>query len=137
MPRSYGCMLSQPFPSTKPWTTPWSRPKLGLSIRARKTASAKKERDEAKKKAQHTQLVVVAVGDTKALAKDKLARVQDALVVTKEAKPKAEVEAARLEVERTSLMGRLGLLRMKCLFSTLRRARIRSPWRRIARRPWS
>ena len=40
----------------------------------------------------------------KALVEDKLDRVQDALAAVKEARRKAEVEAARLKVERTSLM---------------------------------
>ena len=48
------------------------------------------------------------MGDRKALVEDKLARVQDALEVAKEAKQKAdaeaEAEAAHLEVERTSLL---------------------------------
>ena len=38
-------------------------------------------------------------GDTKALAEDKLARVQDALAVAEEARRNAEAEAACLEVE--------------------------------------
>ena len=61
--------------------------------------SAEKERDEAKGEAQHSRLVAVVAGDVKALAEDKLARVQDALVVAEEARRKAEAEAARLEVE--------------------------------------
>ena len=40
-----------------------------------KIVSAKKERDEAKEKAQHTQLVAVMMGDAKALVENKLARV--------------------------------------------------------------
>ena len=42
--------------------------------------------------------------DTKVLAEDKPARVQDALTFTEEAKRKAETEAAILEFERTSLL---------------------------------
>ena len=63
-----------------------------------KTASAERERDEAKEKAQLTRLAAVAAGDTKALAEDKLAKIQDALAVLEEARRKAEAEAARLEV---------------------------------------
>ena len=48
------------------------------------------------------------MGDVKALAKDKLARVQDALAVTEEAKCKVKAEAAHLEVERTSLLLEIG-----------------------------
>ena len=44
------------------------------------------------------------MGDEKARAKKELARVQDALAATEEASRKAEAKAARLEVERTSLM---------------------------------
>ena len=51
---------------------------------------------------------MVAASDSKAWAKDELARVQDALEIVKEAKHKAEVEAeaeaACLEVERTSFL---------------------------------
>ena len=41
----------------------------------------------------------MAAGDAKVLVEDKLARVQDALAVAKEARRKVEAEAARLEVE--------------------------------------
>ena len=58
-----------------------------------------KERDEGKEEVQLTQLAVVAASDAKALVEDKLARVQDALVVVEEARWKAEVEASHLEVE--------------------------------------
>ena len=40
---------------------------------------------------------------------DDLARVQDALVVAKEARRKAEAEVAHLEVERTSLVLKIGV----------------------------
>ena len=56
-------------------------------------------RDEAKQEALLAQLVVVAAGDAKELVEEKLARVQDALAVAEKARRKAEVEAARLEVE--------------------------------------
>ena len=42
---------------------------------AEKIAGAEKERDEAKKKVQVAQLVVVVIGDAKARANDDLARV--------------------------------------------------------------
>ena len=58
-----------------------------------------KESDGAKEEAQLARLAIVAMGDAKALVEDKLAKAQDALAVVEEAKWKAEVEAARLEVE--------------------------------------
>ena len=72
----------------------------------KRVAKAKKERDEAKAEAQVAQLTVVAVGDAKIRAEEELARVRDALATTEEAryKAEAEVEAARLEVERISLL---------------------------------
>ena len=45
----------------------------------------------------------------KALAEDKLARVQDALAVVEEARRKVEADAALLEVERTSLLLEIGV----------------------------
>ena len=48
------------------------------------------------------------MGEAKLLVEDKLARVQDTLVVVKEARLKAEAEAARLEVERTPLLLEIG-----------------------------
>ena len=62
------------------------------------------KRDEAKKEAQVTWLVTVAASNAKALAKEEMARVRDALVAVEEVRCKAKVEAARLEVERTSLL---------------------------------
>ena len=47
-------------------------------------------------------------GNAKGRAKDDLARVQDALVIAKEAKRKAEAKVASLEVERTSLLLEVG-----------------------------
>ena len=72
-----------------------------------------KERDEAKAEAQVAPLATVEAGDTKAWAVGELAKVQDALVVTKEAKSKveAEAEATRLEVERTSLLLEIGVVK--------------------------
>ena len=64
--------------------------------------------DEAKEVAWYTRLSVIEASDAKALEEDKLARVQDALVVAEEAKLKAEAEAALLEVERTSLLLEIG-----------------------------
>ena len=69
-----------------------------------KTASLERKRDEAKEEVQLALLAAVTTGDVKALAEDKLARVQDALMAMEEASRKAEVEAARLEVELTSLL---------------------------------
>ena len=48
------------------------------------------------------------MGDEKARAKKELARVRDALAATEEASRKAEAKAARLEVERTSLLLDIG-----------------------------
>ena len=73
-----------------------------------KTASAERERDEAKEKARLAQLVAIAAGDVKALVEDKLARVQDALAVVEEARQKAEPEVARLKVEQTSILLEIG-----------------------------
>ena len=42
--------------------------------------------------------------DAKALVNNKLARVQDALAIAEKARRKAKAEAARLEVEQTSLL---------------------------------
>ena len=69
-----------------------------------KVASVGKERNEAKEEAQQAQIAIVAAGDVKAWAEVELARVQGALAVAKEARRKVEVEAAHLEVKRTSLM---------------------------------
>ena len=53
---------------------------------AGKTWSAERERDEAKEEVHLARLAVVEVGDVKALEEDKLARVQDSLVATNEAR---------------------------------------------------
>ena len=58
-----------------------------------------KESDEAKEEEQLARLAIMAMGDTKELVEDKLAKAKDALAVVEEAKWKAEAEAARLEVE--------------------------------------
>ena len=50
-------------------------------------------------------------GDAKALAKDKLARVQDALAVVEKARRKAEAEVAHLKFERTSLLLEIGAIK--------------------------
>ena len=54
-----------------------------------------------------------------------------------EARHKAEVKVASLEVERTSLMLEVGVTKQeqKCLIFNLRRARTKQPWRRTIRRP--
>ena len=75
---------------------------------AGKTRSAERERDEAKEEAQLARLAAITMGDTMALAKDKLAKVQDALAVAEEARRKAEAKATHLEVERTSLLLEIG-----------------------------
>ena len=60
-----------------------------------------------------------------------LAKVQEALVAMEEARHKAEVEIARLEVELKSLLLELGVAK-----DELKRARTRRPWRKTTRRPW-
>ena len=55
-----------------------------------------------------TRLAVVVAGDAKAGVEFDLARVQDALAVSEEARRKAKAEAAHLEVERTSLLLEIG-----------------------------
>ena len=60
---------------------------------------AEKERNEAKEEAQIACLSVVSVGEPKARAKGDLDWVRDALVVTEEAKRKAEAKTIRMEVE--------------------------------------
>ena len=100
-------------------------------VGAEKTASAERERDEAKEEAQPVQLAAIAVGDVKALAEDELARVQNAL---------AAAEEARLKLPTWRLNDlyscrRSGRLRMKCLLSILRRARTKRSWRRTTKRP--
>ena len=49
-------------------------------------------------------LAAVVAGDLKARAEEELARVRDSLEAAEDARRKDEVEAARLEVERTSLL---------------------------------
>ena len=49
-------------------------------------------------------MAVVTADNAKARAEDNLVRVQDALVITKEARLKVGAEVARLKVEQTSLM---------------------------------
>ena len=90
-------------------------------------ASAEKEKDEAKEEAQITRLAAVAAGDAKAQANDELARVQDALLIAKEVMHKAKAEAARLEVERISLLLEIGWQKMKRLHFNLRRVRTKQP----------
>ena len=59
---------------------------MEAKVGAWKTTSAERERDEAKEEAQLSRLAVVRAGNSKALVEDKLTRVQDALVVTNEAR---------------------------------------------------
>ena len=59
---------------------------------------------EAKKEAEHARLAAIVGRDVKARAKDNLARV----VITEEARCKAEAEVARLKGERISLMLEIG-----------------------------
>ena len=79
---------------------------------------AEKERDEDKKEAQVARFASVATGDAKAMAEGDLASVQDTLAaveqdmrVGEEARRKAEAEAARLEVEQTSLLLEIGMVK--------------------------
>ena len=72
------------------------------------TTEVENERDEAKEEAQVARLAATTTGNAKARVEVDMARVQDALEVAKEARHKAEVEAAHLEVERTSLLLEIG-----------------------------
>ena len=73
-----------------------------------RATAAEKERDKAKEESQITQLVAFTTGEARAQVEDDLARVRDALTVMEEAKRKAKVETAYLEVERKSLQLELG-----------------------------
>ena len=80
----------------------------------------KKERDEAKEEAQVARLATVAMGDAReklegdlARVKDALAAVEEAKAIAEEARHKAESEAARLEVDQTSLLLKLGKVKDK------------------------
>ena len=72
-----------------------------------------KKREEAKAEAQVARQAVFMVGDAKAWAENELARVRDALAAAEEVRSMAEVEAASLEVERTSLMLDIGAVKDK------------------------
>ena len=104
--------LEESLSKAKCWSRHWERKaKKGTE----NTTSAKKERDEAKEEALVAWLATVTAGDAKPNVEGDLARVQDALgteekakVVTEEARHKAEAEAARLKVERTSFLLEIG-----------------------------
>ena len=70
-----------------------------------------KERDEAKEKAHIAHLVYVIVGDTKARVEDDLARVRGTLAVEEEAKHRAEAKITHREVDQTSLLLELGVVK--------------------------
>ena len=70
--------------------------------------SAEKDIDKAKEEAQATRLSAIAAGNAKARVESGLARVQDALVVVEEARRMAEADTAHLEIERTTLLLKLG-----------------------------
>ena len=70
-------------------------------------------------------LAAVEVGDAKARVEEAMGRVREPLAAIEEAKNKAEAEAARLGVERTSLLLDIGV------------AKDEVSWRRTTRRPWS
>ena len=65
--------------------------------------------EEVKAKAQVARLAAIMAGDEKAWAEEELARVLNSLAIAQEARRKAEAKAARLEVERTSLMKDIGV----------------------------
>ena len=71
----------------------------------------------------------------KALAEDKLARVQDTLMVTEEAKRKAKLRLPAWRLNELHSCWRLGRLRMKCFLSILKRTRTKRPCRRTTIRP--
>ena len=90
----------------------WERKAIECS---EKIVGTEKERNKAKDEALVTRLVIVIVGDIEVKAEGDLARVKDALAVTeeasvvaKEARHKADAEATCLEVDQTSLLLELG-----------------------------
>ena len=103
-----------------------------------KAAATKKGRDEAKEEAHLARLTAVVAGDTKARAEDGLARVQDTLVVTEEAKHKAEAKAetTHLEVERMSLLLEIKAAKDEVSSSSPKQAKTKKPWRKTTKRPW-
>ena len=80
------------------------------------------EQDRAKEEAQVARLATVAAGDAKEHAE--------------EARGKAVVETALLEVERTSLMLEIRATKDESTPFSPRPTRIRRPWRRTIRSPW-
>ena len=69
-----------------------------------KVARAEADRDAARHEAFMAHMDGDAVGSAKVKVESELARVQNALVVSEEARRKAEDEASRLAVERVSLL---------------------------------
>ena len=69
----------------------------------KKVARAEAERDVARYEASMACMDAAAVGSARTQVESKLARVQNALVVAKEARRKAEDEVSRLATERVSL----------------------------------
>ena len=70
----------------------------------KKVARAEAERDATRYEPSMARMDAAAAGSARTLVESELARVQNALVVSKEAKRKAEDEASRLTVERVSLL---------------------------------
>ena len=69
-----------------------------------KVARAEAERDVARYEASMARMDSVAAGNARTQVESELARVQNALAVSEEARRKAEDEASRLVVERVSLL---------------------------------
>ena len=112
-----GGRLRAPSPRRVPRQGSVPVPTLGIEGQdgLREDEGAKKERDESKEEAQVARLATVTVGDVRAKLEGDLARVKDALAaieetraVAKEARCKVKSEAARIEVDRTSLLLELG-----------------------------
>ena len=73
-----------------------------------KVAQAKAERDVAHREASMARMDVDAVGSARMKVESKLARVQNALAISGEARRKAEYEARHMAVKRVSLLLELG-----------------------------
>ena len=107
--------LKQSLGKAQSWSRHWERKaKEGFE----KTTTAEKYREEAKEEAQVAQLATVVASDARAKLEGDLVRVKDALAATEEvrevveeARSKADFEASRLEVNRTSLLLELGMVK--------------------------
>ena len=78
-------------------------------------ARAEAEIDAARHDALMARMDTDATGNARVSVESELARVQNALATTEEARQKADDEVSRLTDERVSLLLELGLVRMKYL----------------------